>query len=141
MHTKLNRTKSDQLPNASVAFLVTPAIPAILVVCFFVLKSSQGTTRIDIGTYTGLFFVAYLFAVAHELVLGLPAYFLGWRWHAIRWWTCLTIGFMIGYIPITILMQAPWTGFITWGVLGGVGGLMFWLLLRFSIDTNSQVKA
>jgi len=114
-----------------ISFFITPTVPAAIFSAFFLLSGNI----IVIGV---IFVVTYLVAGAHVLMLGLPAFLLGQRLHAIRWWTCIIIGFVIGGLPIAI-----WRGyeFFLWGGLfGACGGFAFWLLWQFWIHSDQQVK-
>lgn len=125
----MKQQKSDRSIDEKVfiSFFITPVVPAAIFSAFFFLSGSL----LVIGV---VFVVTYLVAGAHVLVLGLPAFLLGQRLHAIHWWTCIAIGFVIGGLPIAI-----WRGseFFLWaGLLGACGGFAFWLLWQFWIHAE-----
>ena len=104
------------------SFFITPAVPAAISSFFFFLSGS-------ILLIVFVFLVSYLVAGAHVLILGLPAFLLGQRLHAIRRWNCIVVGFVIGGLPIAI-----WRGneLFPWGGLfGACTGFAFWLLWQF----------
>jgi hypothetical protein len=121
------------------SFLIVPAIPAAL---------GAVSVGVDIwpGTWDGfvallmVFVVAYLIGIVHTLFLGVPAFLLGLRLHAIYWWSCLLVGFLIGGLPMTIWMKGTWLVFLAWGFLGAMGGFGFWLLWRFWVRWDLQVE-
>jgi len=109
------------------SFFITPAVPAAIFSLFFFLSGS-------ILLIVVVFVLTYLVAGAHVLVLGLPAFWLGQRLQAIRWWTCIIIGFVIGGLP-----SAIWRGselFLWGGLFGACGGFAFWLLWQFWVHSD-----
>src|SRR5215204_5681717 len=38
----------------------------------------------------------------HLLFLGIPAFIIGWRFRAIRWWSVLITSLLIGAVPVSI---------------------------------------
>ena len=125
------------------SFFVVPAVPAIIVACYLLLAYAPNTFSDSIPAFGMIFILAYLIASAHLLVLGVPAFLLGKKLHAIRWWTCIITAFIIGSLPITLWTwrNSPATGwqsiFLGWGLFGASGGLTFWLLWRYWINQNS----
>ena len=97
------------------------------------------------------FYVVFVVAAAHVLVLGLPMCWLAARIKLIRWWSCLIISFLIGMLPLLVFdrtpspSEAPYLARSTFaqylamagptlaifGALGMSGGFTFWLLWRF----------
>ena len=98
---------------------------------------------------------------AHLLFLGIPAFLIGWRFRAIRWWSVLVASFLIGAIPLPTFLfvrdfQWP-SGFdsitsleiiligssvviVTAGILGLLGvsaGVTFWLIWRYWASPDS----
>ncbi len=102
-----------------------------------------------------------IFAITsgHVIVLGIPAFLIGFRLKAIRLWSTLIVSFMIGAVPVAIYaLVEGWSDSIRYpdyypttdlptsigmsiilmaliGGLGGLfglsGGLAFWLVWRF----------
>jgi hypothetical protein len=132
--------QEQSFSNLILSFLIVSAIPAAL---------GAGSVGGDIwpGTWDGfvallmVFFVAYLIGIVHTLCLGVPAFLLGLRLHAIYWWSCILVGFVIGGLPMTIWMQGIWLVFLAWGFFGAIAGFAFWLLWRFWVRWNPPVKA
>jgi len=122
------------------SILMVPAIPAILFAGFVGVEYGSGTGSDGFIAVMTVFFVAYLIAIAHTLILGIPALILGLRFHAISWWSCILVGFVIGGLPVTLWTQAPQVVFIPYGLCGAISGLGFWLLWRFWIRFDQQVK-
>jgi hypothetical protein len=131
--------KQDQdYSRIAASFLVAPSIPALV-----------GAISVGVslwpGTWAGfialvmVFFIAYAIAFAHTFILGIPAFLLGIKFHAIYWWSCILVGFVIGSLPLSLWMQGTWQVFLAWGFFGAMGGFAFWLLWRFWARENLQV--
>ena len=127
------------------SFLVIPTIPAIVVACYLMLVYSSGPiSNNSVLAFLEIFVLAYLIAGIHVLVLGVPAFLLGKKLHAIRWWTCIITAFVIGGLPVTLLTwhNSPPIGwqivFLAWGSLGVSGGFVFWLLWRYWVNGNGR---
>jgi hypothetical protein len=131
--------QEQRFSNLIVSFLIAPAIPAVV---------GAVSVAVDIwpGTWAGfvalvmVFFVAYLIGIVHTLFLGVPAFLLGLRLHAIYWWSCILVGFVIGSLPLSIWMQGTWLVFLAWGFFGASGGFAFWLLWRFWVRWDLQAQ-
>jgi hypothetical protein len=112
-------------------FIVTPAAPAVAFCWLFALgigPSLSNPLQDVISAYGILFVYAYLVAAIHVVLLGLPAFLLGNRLRAIRWWTCMIVSFVIGGLPLATVTQTGLLGLIQWGIFGMIGGFVFWLL-------------
>ena len=129
-----------------VSFVVAPAVPAIIVASYLVLAYASRLNSDSLSAFALIFSLAYLIAAAHVLLLGVPAFLLGKRLHAIRWWTCLIIAFIIGGLPITLWTwhNSPPTGWwsvsLAWGLFGASGGLTFWLLWQYWVNRNERAN-
>jgi hypothetical protein len=110
------------------------------------------------GSSVKLITAAFVVALGHAVVLGVPAVALLWHWRLVNWLTALVTGFVIGVLPIgfiswplsygntnawidhvqTIVNGVPtaagWLqylrGLVTFGAFGALGGLSCWLWLR-----------
>ncbi len=136
--SKLNRASKLVL-----TFLAIPVAPALAFWGFFTIAYPPHPTRLhplqeNIAASFFLFVIAYTFAGAHVLILGIPAFLIGNRLKAIHWWTCLLASFAIGGLPMSISGGWDWSGLLLYGALGMMGGLVFWLLWRFWIPGNEQ---
>jgi hypothetical protein len=129
----------DKDVKTMIIFFVVPAIPAIIFSCFRLLEFPPKTISDGIDVVTVVFFVAYFAGSTHMFILGGPAFWLGQRFDAIRWWTCIIAGFVIGGLPLAIFLQGAWEVF-SWGVFGAIGGLAFWFLWRFWIRFDQPRK-
>jgi len=83
--------------------------------------------------------VAFVYALAHAVVLGPPAYFLARRFGRIEWWVALLAGAAAGILPIAVV-SFPWSsqdlasfelGSLFMGGFGAVSGLTAWAVWRF----------
>jgi hypothetical protein len=55
----------------------------------------------------GFFAICVLLSAAHVIVLGIPAYMiLRWR-NAVRWWSTIASGFVLGAIPLGVVSSWP----------------------------------
>lgn len=122
-----------------VTFLIVPVIPAVLSAVFVAVNIGLETDAAFVALMM-VFFGAYLVGIVHTLFLGVPAFLLGLRFHAIYWWSCILVGFIIGSLPISIWMQGPWLVFLAWGLFGASGGFTFWLLWRFWVHGDLQAE-
>src|SRR5688500_11486829 len=89
------------------SILMVPAIPAILFTGFVALQYQTRTVADGFIVFITIFLLVYLIGIIHVLILGIPALWLGLRLHAISWWSCILVGFVIGGLPVTVLTQAP----------------------------------
>ena len=83
--------------------------------------------------------VAFVYALAHAVVLGPPAYFLARRFGGINWWVALLAGTAAGILPVAV-MAFPWASqdlenlAAACGIMGGfgaTGGMTAWAVWRF----------
>jgi hypothetical protein len=126
-----------------VSFLITPAIPALMISAYSLIEDRMGMLGIGI-----IFVFAYLVASAHGFVLGIPAFLLVKRLNAIHWWTCILGAFLIGGLPIglwrgwsgsaawRLFGASGWSESVIWGLFGASGGFTFWLLWQFWIHSD-----
>ena len=132
--------QNQSFSNLLTSFMIVPAIPAVLIAGTVGAKYWPGTSDSFIALIM-VFIIAYLIGLVHTLFLGLPAFLLGLRLHAIAWWSCILVGFVIGGLPMTIWMHGGWLVFLAWGFFGASGGFGFWLLWRFWVRWNPPGKA
>jgi len=108
----------------------------------------------------GFLFMCLWVATAFVVVLGVPAYFLLRKLNAVRWWSTVATGFILGAVPYTIFAwplqyaelhssstvdgvqtmidgiptAAGWIQFTSaalfFGACGAVGALAFWAVSR-----------
>jgi hypothetical protein len=117
----------------------------------------------------GFAILCLVIAAAHVILLGIPAYLL-LRWRdAVRWWSTILSGFVLGATPIAILAwplryaqpgssasfdgistmvdgvptMAGWTQYLSglafFGALGAGGACAFWLIWRMRPNTSFKV--
>jgi len=108
-----------------ISFFITPAVPALIFSVF----------SLEYIMIAAVVFVAtYLVAGVHLLVLGVPAFLLGKRLNAIKWWMCILVAFLIGGLPMGI--WDGWRSFLPFALFGASGGFVFWLLWKFWIHPH-----
>ncbi len=76
--------------------------------------------------------VGFPIAVAHAILLAMPAYALLSRRWRLRAWNAALGGFVVGAVPIGLLSVSADVAAVTGG-FGAAGGLAFWLLLRRTV--------
>lgn len=146
-----------RVPLALLASAVTPATIMLLPLIF--LRDLGGMNIGDL--LRGAFFLwlaGFVVALAHAVLLGLPAYFLVKKLRILNWWISLICSFIIGAVPFAIISwpshmgQSYWAdgvayeikgvvttagwfqyiyGFCGSGFLGMLGGFSAWLVWRY----------
>jgi hypothetical protein len=123
--------------STTAGFVIVPAIPALV----FTIGSMP-----EIG-YSVIYLIIwslylYVFTAVVEVVLGVPAYFIGKSFDLIRWWSASIIGFVIGTLAYLIIQSllvvfsrattpSPLgvaIGLSALGALGSFSGFIFWFL-------------
>ncbi len=132
------QTQPSKLPfviKSLIALLGTAVVTAILVAILFAV-SAQQLENIHIA-----FLFAFAFTAAYTFILGGPLLLLGaWR-HAIHWWSCLLIGFLVGLVPSALIAGMPLFDAWPLALFGAIGGLVFWLLWHFWVQRTEIVVA
>lgn len=122
--------------------------------------AAAGVAVTNLGLRT--FSIAFIFALAHAVLLGLPFYILLRRRGRPRWWMALVGGFGVGALPIALLALVPaadqassggiatiingsrtpagWLEYLLLvvgaGGLGAIGGLAFGLTVRTTLQSS-----
>ena len=156
------------------AFLVAALVPAAFMTLWYLYGQFSMFPSDDPYIWVRTNGALGLFAAissAHVVLLGVPAYaLLRWR-NAVRWWSILASGFVLGAAPMaiwswplqyadlktsatfdgvqTMLDGAPTTagwvqylqGVLFFGAWGLVSGLAFWLTLRAMSHNRSLHRA
>jgi hypothetical protein len=91
----------NSLERISLALLAAAAVPATSVgLLANIDQLSPSESRIKYCLSLSL--IAFIVALAHAVVLGLPTYFLVNRLSLTHWWMSIICGFIIGTLPIAI---------------------------------------
>jgi hypothetical protein len=123
------------------AFVIAPLVPAIVAIIlptfvgiFLPIKDERWFNLEAVQSAPLLYSVS---AIA-EVVLGLPAFFLGKWLGLIRWWSASVVGFVIGdlmmlylqggMMPAYLPSREVYGFFALSGVPGALSGLAFWLI-------------
>lgn len=113
-----------------IALLGTAVITAMVVAILMTVEAGQPEN------FAIAFIFAFAFTAAYTFIVGGPLLLLGaWR-HAIRWWSCLLIGFLVGLVPTALVAGTPLWDAWPMGVFGLLGGLVFWLLWHFWVQRS-----
>jgi hypothetical protein len=130
-----SNSRFRQVIKAFVALLVTAVVTALAVAILFAV-SAQQLENIHIA-----FLFAFAFTAAYTFILGGPLLLLGaWR-HAVRWWSCVLIGFLVGLVPSALVAGTPLFDAWPLAVFGAIGGLVFWLLWHFWVQRSPARRA
>ena len=152
-----------------IAFSVAILVPACLLSLWYLygqfLTFKPNDPYIWIRT-RGFLVICLAIAATHVVALGLPAYLL-LRWRkAVRWWSILLCGFILGALPIAVLSwplrfadlkssasvdgvqtmvngvptMAGWLQYVSgisfFGACGVAGAAAFWLVWRMSPNNS-----
>src|SRR5689334_3831648 len=131
-----------------ISLVAAAALPAVIVVSY-VAGAWLNTPPVNpaessmhrVLTYSSLFPFAFVVALIHSFLFGLPAFLLGFRLRAIYWWSCLIVAFLIGFAPSAMVALSSNRGLLSlsgFGVPGAIGGLTFWLLWYFWISNSMR---
>jgi len=147
----------------TIAFLAAILAPACLLAAWYLYGQFQAFDAADPYIWVrtrGFLSICLMISAAHVVVLGIPAYaLLRWR-KAIRWWSTIATGFILGAIPVAVVAWplryaelkssstvdgvqtmidgmptiAGWTqyfeGLSFFGACGALGAFAFWLTAR-----------
>lgn len=100
------------IPKTIFAFLGAACVPAVIVFVIGLpgtilsvrftevssLRNGNWTSFIAVGI------IIFIFSFLHVLVLGIPAFIVGWHFKAIRGWTSIVGAFLIGAMPTAIFL-------------------------------------
>jgi hypothetical protein len=151
-----------------ISFLAAALMP---VFCWAVLDLTTAYSPMDLSDLSaelGLLPIVFFVALAHTVLLGVPAVLIGWSLDVIRWWSALVVAFIIGAVPTALFICPLWdhyeeltigqeqfvihgvttlAGWISYvkafsfmGLMGLSGGLVFWLLWRYWIRPQKLRK-
>ena len=121
-------SKLQQVFKGFVALLISAVVIAIVVAILFAVSAKQPEG------FAIAFLFAFIFTAAHSFLLGGPLLLLGaWR-NAIRWWSCLLIGFLVGFIPSALVTGSDFLSAWPMGLFGLIGGLTFWLVWHYWVQ-------
>ena len=123
-----------------IALLAATVMPAIAFFGISLLLSIFNNVYFDIGLEFLFTKFALVIASVHIFILGIPALLLGQRLGIIRWWSTLSVAFIIGALPTTILFwhdrSAVYAFAPIMGFFGVVGGLAFWIVWRYWVRAD-----
>lgn len=88
------------------ALLASALAPVLCVFVYFAVGYFLDYQRRgSVGSLNGmevLCFFAFLIALAHAVLLGLPYFTILKKRNQVRWWTSLIGGFLVGFLPLTL---------------------------------------
>ncbi len=125
---QIHRSKLPQAFKGFVALLITAVATAILVAILISVEAGQPQN------FAIAFLFAFAFTAAYTFLVGAPLLLLGaWR-NAIRWWSCLVIGFLVGLVPTALAAGTRLLDAWPMGLFGLFGGLVFWMVWHYWVQ-------
>jgi hypothetical protein len=117
----------------AVAFLVAPLVAAFsLALSGF--AQDDGVAE-NAALVLGWTFVLYFYALVATLVIGLPSFIALRKFGLVRWWSSTACGFFVGALVLIVIDPSATSSrpndFAVWGGIGGLSGLVFWLVRLF----------
>ncbi len=126
---QIQSSKLQLVIKSLIALLGTAVITALVVAILMTVEAGQPQN------FAIAFLFAFAFTAAYTFIVGGPLLLLGaWR-HAIYWWSCLLIGFLVGLVPTALVAGTRLFDAWPMGVFGLIGGLVFWLLWRYWVQS------
>jgi hypothetical protein len=92
---------NNSAKRVSLALLAAAVVPAMTAGLLSSIDQ-LGPSESKIKYMLSIALIAFLVALAHAIVLGLPTYFVLNKLHLMRWWISIICGFVIGTLPLTI---------------------------------------
>jgi hypothetical protein len=112
----------------ALGLLAASVLPAAYLAVVFPLSGDH-----DLQSIGGSFLVAYYFAAAATVILGVPMFLVLNRLKLVRWWSAATSGMLAGMIALLAVRFGGSIDFPTllrFAVLGGSAGFLFWVIWR-----------
>ncbi len=125
-----------------VALIAAAAVPALIVAGLYgitsgVLRDPPASAMSAMGT---ALLVSLAFTMSHAFILGLPLLLLGIKLRTIRWWSCVVVGLLIGFIPSAWVSAPDILSAWPIAVLGAIAGLIVWLLWHFWVQRPTLIQ-
>ena len=93
---------------ALIGAALAPSIIALvigLVVIFLALLTGRETQQNgDWTPFIAIIVILLVISSIHVVVLGIPAFIVGWYFKGIRWWTSIVVAFIVGALPTAIFL-------------------------------------
>lgn len=124
---------------ALLAGALVPAMIVVLIFTFIILWAPSGyyDVPVDPDVFAPyilpagmlVLLLTFVITAAHAIIMGVPLGLVFLRFRLIHWWTSLLGGFVIGLLPISIVLWSrPLDALTIGGGLGAVGGITAWLM-------------
>ena len=110
-------------------FLITPLIAAALLVTVEVIAGSLELLHQALAWM----FILYFYAFMVTVIIALPTFFVLSRVNKVSWWWGLITGLFCGALPVVF-----WGVTVTAIPVGGISGLLFWLIWRWGGDSDGN---
>jgi hypothetical protein len=121
---------------AVIGFLSAPLVSAFVMTGYTLLADGRGLSG-------GLLLlpIYYYGSAVPTLLLGIPAFLVLSRFDAVRWWSALLVGVVIGMVAGAVLgvrFIGP-LGLLVMACAGAVSALTFWLIWRCGKERQALV--
>ena len=102
---------SKLIPRAIFALFGAAIAPSIIVltiglVIIFLALLTGGKLQQngDWAPFIAIIVIILVISSIHVVVLGIPAFIVGWYFNRIRWWTSIVVAFIVGALPTAIFL-------------------------------------
>jgi hypothetical protein len=107
-------------------FVATSLLPSAYLAVTYPLSADRSFQSV-----LGWFVVFYFFAAAATVLLGVPAYLILKKFNLVVWWSALGYGTVAGaLVSFAVAPNSDPAGHQEFAMLGGVAGLLFWVIRR-----------
>ena len=87
---------------------VAPSIIALVIGLMGIILAILNVGKIQQnGNWTpfiAVLVIIFVVSSMHVVVLGIPAFIIGWYFKAIHWWTSILVAFLVGAVPTAIFL-------------------------------------
>jgi hypothetical protein len=122
----------------AIGFLVAPLVVPIGMLLTSELQSESPS---ELALEALVFVVVwYGYSLLFTLVIALPLYLLANRFGFVNWWASVGAGLLVGGIGAASLNGQTQSFYATLVVLGGVSGLVFWLITKYQAQKSQETR-
>lgn len=131
----MRKTSPHRAATSTVVALLIASLVASFGVSFVGSSNGGGVPAFNAVDTAVWSVILYVYASWATLLLGLPTYFLFRRLDAIRWWSAMLAGVMVGAFVFVVVCADGLDGLLSqpglalsWAVIGGLAALAFWVV-------------
>ena len=89
---------------ALIGAALAPSIIALVVIFLALLTDRETQQNGDWTPFITIIVIILVISSIHVVVLGIPAFIVGWYFNGIRWWTSIVVAFIVGALPTAIFL-------------------------------------